>query len=31
MRDAGAVVGAGGYDEARLVYGPDAFAIAGIG
>ena len=29
MRDADAVIGAGGYDEARLVYGPDAFAIAG--
>ena len=29
MREAGAVVGAGGYDEARLVYGPDAYAIPG--
>ncbi len=29
MAEAGALVGAGGYDEARLVYGPEAFAIPG--
>ena len=29
MADAGAVVGAGGYDEARLVYPPDVFVATG--
>ena len=29
MADAGAAVGVGGYNEARLVYGPEAFAIPG--
>jgi 4-aminobutyrate aminotransferase-like enzyme/Ser/Thr protein kinase RdoA (MazF antagonist) len=30
MRSAGAAVGAGGYDEARVIYGTDAFASGAI-